>query len=95
MTADFQTLPFPAWVVLLRSKSVALAEDGASTIDPEIIRKNPGIKLLDFYESFLLKEREKTIRIDTKQALQASYKLRSLEPVKVECVVGWVEDWVM
>jgi thioester reductase-like protein len=95
MTTDIQTLPFPVWVEFLRAKSLALADNGTSGMDLDIVTKNPGMKLLDFYESLLLKNQEKTRRMDIKQAVQASDKLRTLESVKVECVVGWVEDWIM
>jgi len=91
---DVGIVSFPAWLDLLRSHAHAT---GAAEVDGEMVRENPGIKLLDFYESLLSSESSQSksvARLESTRTLEVSHTLRSLEPVRASWVAGWIKHWI-
>ena len=73
---------------------VQALEDSANVQDPDI-KRNPGIKLLNFYQGLAAAEEAKrpSFKLDTKLTEEASRTLRSLEPVGKEWMRIWLKQW--
>jgi thioester reductase-like protein len=68
------------------------------TDDAVVTARNPALKLLDFFAGLWAKsaqnERGLVQPIVVDRALSASTAMRRLEPVKVEWMRKWVEEWI-
>ncbi|TGO47697.1 hypothetical protein BCON_0266g00020 [Botryotinia convoluta] len=83
------SLPFAKWIERVRKH----AENLHSMIDfEEMLKKNPAIKLLSFYEG-LAKGRGTSI-LENKKTVEASEKLRGLKGIEGAWVEKWVQDWI-
>lgn len=88
---DIKTVSFQEWVKLLKASS-ELAVNGSAE---EFVHKNPGVKLLDFYESLLNEDGfAKTLKMETKETLESNESLRGLGPIHNEWVQGWIKGWI-
>lgn len=79
--SDVNVVPLRTWVQLLR--------ENASEADADELKRNPAIKLLDFFEGIASSSGEQGL-LDTKQAESVSKALATLSPVNK----GWVEVWM-
>ncbi|KAG4420085.1 hypothetical protein IFR04_006744 [Cadophora malorum] len=90
-----KAVPFQEWVMSLKNSSTSITEELSAEKTEELIHKNPGVKLLDFYESLLKDDGlGKTLRMQTERTLQSSQALRDLEPLKAEWMEGWIKGWL-
>ena len=92
---DVRIVSFREWCKLLRASSEHVIGDSGSDDGDEALRRNPGVKLLDFYESLLTEDgSRKAIRLDTKETLKLSESLRGLRPIMKSSLNGWVKGWL-
>lgn len=90
-----RTVPYSDWVDLLQSASDSSASSQEPAIAEETVFRNPGIKLLDFYESLLDTNGSKLLaRLDITKTSKSSKSLSGLEPVSAEWLKGWIEGWL-
>ena len=66
-----------------------------SANDPNVdVKRNPGIKLLDFYQGLAAgDDSKKEFKLDTKLTEKASKTLRALEPVGPDWMRIWLTQW--
>ena len=76
-----ETVPFAAWFAKLEESSKA-------GTDVDI---NPGIKLLQFFQS--MRDGVDEIKLDTTESKQMSATLRNLKPVGEEWMSIWLNQW--
>lgn len=88
-------IPYADWLSTLKAKS-AEADEGGNSINSEaLVRKNPAMKLLDFYDSLLYQgEAGLRMKLAIEKTLQCSETLRGLEPIENEWMSGWVREWI-
>lgn len=67
----------------------ALKASQATTTD---VNKNPGIKLIDSYESFFFAD-ENTIVFDMERTQEYSKTAKNLEPITPELMQNWCRQW--
>ncbi|KAF2811621.1 putative NRPS-like enzyme [Mytilinidion resinicola] len=92
---EVTVVPFPAWLDLLKLQSVEVSDGGDSEISAETLRRNPGMKLIGFYDELLTDGRvEARTKMDLTRTLQASESMKKLEPIQKEWIGGWVRNWV-
>ncbi|KAF2491843.1 putative NRPS-like enzyme [Lophium mytilinum] len=92
---EVAVLSFPAWLDLLKSRSGEVSNGGAGESSAEMLRRNPGMKLLGFYEELQPDGKDGTrAKMDLTRTLEASESMRSLEPIQKEWIAGWVRNWV-
>lgn len=92
--ADIKVVQFEEWIGLLRSTASTLIENPNLAVD--MLRENPAVKLLEFYESLAdggVSQLPKQLAI--RKTLGTSPSLRSLEAIKPEWLCGWIRDWVL
>jgi len=82
---------YQEWLEKLKN-SVARNDDKISGLDDKFIYKNPGVKLLEFYKG-LMRSSSGNINFQLKKSMDASQKLRSLEAIKQEWMVAWINNW--
>lgn len=80
-------VPFENWLQIIKSDAKEL---GSRDLE-ELLRVNPSIKLLDFYEALLV---DRLPAMEVKKATTASEKLRELRGIKGEWMQKWVKDWI-
>jgi thioester reductase-like protein len=92
---EMSLLPFPAWLDLLKARSAEVSDRSTTEISAEVLQRNPGMKLIGFYEELLVEDQAGTrAKMDIARTLQASEGMRQLEPVQKEWIAGWVRNWV-
>ncbi|KAK5055282.1 hypothetical protein LTR84_013032 [Exophiala bonariae] len=89
------TVPYSEWVDRLHSSSVFPTVNEGAAISEDFIFNNPGIKLLNFYESLRGSDATRTLaRLDIVRTSKVSKSLSGLDPVNAEWVKGWIEGWL-
>jgi thioester reductase-like protein len=92
--SQIEVVSFLEWVKRLRGTSELGEEDLGGKKHEEMIHKNPGVKLLDFYEGLLLEDGlSKSLKMETKETLESSSLLRELKPIQKEWLQGWIKGW--
>jgi thioester reductase-like protein len=87
-------VPYTDWLSALKAKS-AEAENGGQVEAATLARKNPAMKLLDFYESLQYQgEGGLRMKLSMEKTLKHSKTLRELEHLKEEWITGWVKEWM-
>ena len=79
---------------MLRTKRFE-AEQDASVDYATLVRKIPGLKLIDFYEGLqggAARALNLTLSVDRTCALSPS--LAKLQPLEGSWIAGWVEEWL-
>ena len=73
---------------------VQALEQSANVPNPDV-KRNPGIKLLDFYQGLAAQEEAKkpSTKLETKLTEKASETLRNLEPVGQKWMRTWLTQW--
>ena len=73
-----------------------MASSDADDID--MIARNPAVKLLDFFNGLWMTDTDtkglSTQPMAVERAFTASPAMRELEPVKLEWMRKWVEEWI-
>lgn len=86
-----EVVSFREWCKRLRESSEQVT---GGEVESDALSKNPGVKLLDFYESLLTEDGTgKAIKLDTKETLKLSESLRGLRPLQNSSLDGWVKGW--
>lgn len=80
---DIQVVSIAKWLEKL--------EESSKSKDLDVARKNPAVKLLDFYRDFGKKDMNSIM--ETKEAQKGSKTMRDLGPVKAEWMKLWLEQW--
>ncbi|KAH6696768.1 putative NRPS-like enzyme [Leptodontidium sp. MPI-SDFR-AT-0119] len=85
------------WKSLLPAVKDALA--ASDSVESQTISyrdwKNPGVKLLDFYESLLSEDGlGKTSKMAIEKTLESSESLRDLKPLQEDWLQGWIQGWM-
>jgi hypothetical protein len=95
-TANYiKIIPLQAWVEHLQSTGAAVTGSGISEVSADVVYRNPGIKLLDFYKSLLNSdESAPSCTFDIRKTSEASQSFKILEPIRVEWMAGWVKNWI-
>lgn len=86
-----QVVSYREWLSMLRAKSVE-AEQDASMDYATLVRKIPGLKLIEFYQGLQDGGSNMTLSMHKTSALSPS--LAKLEPLKTSWIAGWVEEWL-
>ncbi|KAF3912517.1 hypothetical protein ABW20_dc0107465 [Dactylellina cionopaga] len=89
-----QVLPFHEWVARLGESSKLANGDVKTEVESDLVYRNPGIKLLSFYESLLEQVEEGTAKFDTKKTSETSQSMQGLKPIKPEWMTSWIENWI-
>lgn len=87
-------VPYVEWLSKLKVKSTE-ADEKANLDHEELVRKNPAMKLLDFYNSLQDQgnaQLSKKLAMD--KTLQFSERLRELQSIDSKWVSGWVKEWM-
>lgn len=91
---DIDVVPYSTWVHRLKNNAVGGSEN-TSEVDSDTVKRNPGIKLSEFYESLLAKENnEINVKFDIRRTLEKSPALGKLEPIQAEWMAGWIRGWI-
>jgi thioester reductase-like protein len=80
--SGLKTVSFEDWVRALRQSSEKT----------EDFSRNPGVKLLEFYEGMAEAERP-YVKLDTKETCKQSKTMQGLSPVDKKYVRIWLEQW--
>ena len=86
--AHFAAIPLET--VSLKEWVEALSKSAVATKDIDV---NPGIRLLDFYDSLLDKSKCASPTFETAYTVSQSRELAGLEAVKPEWMKSWLEQW--
>lgn len=92
-----ETVPFDAWLGKVRNDMELEADSHRALKDGELealLRLNPAVKLLSFYEEMLGTEKGAPNRLEIKETARSSAKLRALEGIKTEWIQKWVREWI-
>ncbi|KIX96004.1 uncharacterized protein Z520_08259 [Fonsecaea multimorphosa CBS 102226] len=73
------------WLQLLKSRT-------DSEVDADAVRQNPGLKLIDFYESLL--QDKTSARFSTEQSVLIGKRLSRLEAINTKSIAGWIKNWL-
>jgi thioester reductase-like protein len=90
---SIRVVPYAEWISILKDKS-AEAEEIGSFDTMTLARKNPAMKLLDFYESLQYQGNGLRMKLSMEKTLSSSKILQELEPLKNEWITGWVKEWI-
>ncbi|KAN0095473.1 putative NRPS-like enzyme [Hyaloscypha variabilis] len=91
-----EIVPLPTWIERLRETASAVTDARTPSESADILHQNPGLKLLDFYESLAASGKSAPRSgFDIRKSSEASPSLRNLEAIRKEWIVGWVNDWVL
>ncbi|KAK2595805.1 hypothetical protein QQS21_006568 [Conoideocrella luteorostrata] len=90
-TEEIQVLPYSEWVDLLAAKFSAESQESRLGVR-EMEYKNPGFKLLDFFSQISHPDSLMS-RLSTARTASSSLLLQTWEPLRVEWMVGWIQDW--
>ena len=91
---EVDVVPFRKWCKLLSESSEQVADNSVLKFGGDALTRNPGIKLLDFYESLLSDDGAgKSINLDTTETLKLSESLRGLRPLMNSSLDGWIKGW--
>jgi thioester reductase-like protein/aryl carrier-like protein len=95
-TANYiKIIPLQAWIEHLQSTGAAVTGSGISEVSADVVYRNPGIKLLDFYKSLLNSdESAPSCTFDIRKTSEASQSLKILEPIRLEWMASWVKNWI-
>jgi thioester reductase-like protein len=95
---DMKIVSPAEWLENLRANASFLSEkadadDSGSEKDTEaLLRENPAIKLLDFYQN---KPSENSVlKWDTSKAEGASRTLKQAQAITPDMMMGWVQNWI-
>ena len=79
-----ETVPLEAWLEALR-------ESASQTAD---LTQNPGVKLLEFFNSLGTSDRSVgSVNLSTIHTMEMSKTLMELEPVRSEWLENWIRQW--
>lgn len=87
-TKKIDTVPFQAWLDKVRAD----AEMTGSADVEAMLKSNPAVKLLGFYEK--LAEDRENLAFETSKTEGASSKMRSIGEIKPEWIQRWVGAWL-
>ncbi|PVH73918.1 putative AMP dependent ligase/synthetase [Cadophora sp. DSE1049] len=94
-SAEVGTVSFQDWVMMLKHSSQSMSATSLVKDTDDLLHRNPGVKLLDFYESLLIEDGlGKTLKMQTEKTLQSSQSLRDLKSLKKEWMEGWIQGWL-
>ncbi|TID18681.1 putative AMP dependent ligase/synthetase [Venturia nashicola] len=79
-------VPYAKWVESLRASG-----DGMDMA--QMSKRNPAIKLLSFFEE-MATDGNRQAKLDQVKTLERSRELQKMEPLKMEWVAGWAENWL-
>lgn len=95
LSKTVEIVSLPEWVERLQSTRTAVTDSRMSAMSKEMVYQNPGIKLLEFYQSLTVSdESAPSCEFDIEKSLEASRSLKCLEPIREEWMDGWVKNWV-
>ncbi|KAH9211309.1 putative NRPS-like enzyme [Leptodontidium sp. 2 PMI_412] len=79
----------------LRDSIEPINENTNAKESENMLQKNPGVKLLDFYESLLSEDGlGKTSKMAIEKTLESSESLRDLKPLQEDWLQGWIQGWM-
>ncbi|KAG4438803.1 hypothetical protein IFR05_005694 [Cadophora sp. M221] len=88
---ESQTVSYQDWVKRLRDSLEPMNGEDSENM----LHRNPGVKLLDFYESLLSEDGlGKTSKMGMEKTLKSSESVRDLKPIQKEWLQGWMQGWV-
>ena len=91
-----EVVPLRTWIARVRkeAESTAGSSGNAEDVDLEtVLRKNPAVKLVEFYEELVASEGVSTNRLEFAETLKTSRAMQGLEPIKDEWVRKWIREW--
>ena len=86
------------WLESLRANASLLSEkadsdnSGREKDIEALLRENPAIKLLDFYQNKL--SENSVLKWDTGKAERASRTLKQAKAITPNMMMSWVQDWI-
>lgn len=92
-----ETVFFDSWLKKVRHDMELKADSHNALKDGDLeafLRLNPAVKLLDFYEQILGSKEARVNRLEMKETMMSSAKLRAMEGIKAEWIHKWVQEWV-
>jgi hypothetical protein len=90
-----KVVKFGEWTKLLRSTAAAVT-DNLNSASIDVLRENPAVKLLEFYESLAVDGDDQLPKqLAIQETLEKSPSLQGLEAIKPEWLSGWIRDWVL
>ncbi|PQE27801.1 NRPS-like enzyme protein [Rutstroemia sp. NJR-2017a BVV2] len=93
---EIEKIPLKEWIARVRNDIEGSAGGARKLKDGEmedLLRVNPAVKLLDFYEGLMGTGQEVPNRLAVEKTLQVSARLEALEAIKVEWIRKWVREW--
>jgi len=90
-------IPMEAWIRKVRADMESMANSAnyfQDSVLKALLRANPAVKLLDFYEQVLGTKEGPQNQLAMDQTTRTSAKLRAVEGVKADWVRKWVGEWV-
>ncbi|KAE9975303.1 hypothetical protein BLS_002673 [Venturia inaequalis] len=79
-------VPYAKWAEMLRASG-----DGMDM--EQMSKRNPAIKLLSFFEE-MAGDGNRQAKLDQVKTLERSQVLQQMEPLHMDWVAGWAEDWI-
>jgi thioester reductase-like protein len=89
-----ELVPLSTWINRLQNSAAAVTASKTPRESSDILYRNPGIKLLDFYKSLAIEESAPRCKFAIEKTSEASQSLRNLEAICKEWMAGWIKDWV-
>ncbi|KAF3042114.1 putative secondary metabolism biosynthetic enzyme [Didymella heteroderae] len=89
-----QLVSYEQWLSVLRAKSLE-AEQDANVDYAKLVRRIPGVKLIDFYEG--LQDgaaRGLNLALSMQRTCALSPSLPKMEPLEGSWIAGWVREWL-
>lgn len=90
-----ELITLPTWIERLQKTACDVTDARTPRESADVLYQNPGLKLLDFYQSLATSDKSAPRCIfDVRKTSEASQSLRNLEAILKEWMAGWVKDWV-
>ncbi|KAH8703109.1 putative AMP dependent ligase/synthetase [Talaromyces proteolyticus] len=93
LTEEIKVVKYEEWLALLQFTATATKDLGESS--SHILRENPAVKLLEFYQSIALNADAKPKPLELTQTLEKCPSLQKLGAIRSEWLCGWIKDWIL
>ena len=94
---SMEVVPLREWIAAVRKQAESATnnnEDNTDTFHLEaMLRSNPAVKLIDFYEHLLASQYGSVSQLDFTTTLGLSKAMQDLEPLKRAWVRKWIQEW--
>ena len=93
-----QVISMNSWLARVRNRAHDMSKRSQSRAEEDLealLRVNPAVKWLDFFEEVLFSQEQKNKVFEIEKTLEASPKLKSLSTFNVKWIRKWIKEWMV